>query len=100
MGEKNPTSFFHVTSTNIGITPKIFLACSFNPFATLVQNFKATPNANPKLLNWAPLRKILIFWSNPYKTEVVTTSLIEILEKFSNQVTKLADIIKISTMFI
>ena len=51
MGEKNPTSFFHVTSTNIGITPKIFLASSFNPFATLVQNFKATPNANPKSLN-------------------------------------------------
>ena len=31
-----PTSFFPVTSTNVGISPKIFLTFSFNSFATLV----------------------------------------------------------------
>ena len=28
------TSFSHVTSTNVGISPKTFLTFSFNPFAT------------------------------------------------------------------
>ena len=31
-----PTSFFPVTSTNVGISPQNFLTFSFNPFATLV----------------------------------------------------------------
>ena len=30
------TSFFPVTSTNVGISPKNFLPFSFNSFATLV----------------------------------------------------------------
>ena len=46
-----PTSFFPVTSTNVGIYPYNFLTFSFNPFATLVQNFKFVPSASPKLLN-------------------------------------------------
>ena len=45
------TSFFPVTSTNVGFGPQKFLTFSFNPFATLVQNFKSLPNASPKLLN-------------------------------------------------
>ena len=31
-----PTSFSPVTSTNVGISPKVFLTFSYNPFATLV----------------------------------------------------------------
>ena len=44
-----PTSFSPVTSTKVGVGPKNFLTFSFNPFATLVQNF--VPSASPKLLN-------------------------------------------------
>ena len=32
------------------------------------------------LLQIAPLKKIVFFWSNPYKIEVMITSVIEILE--------------------
>ena len=46
-----PTSFFPVTSTNVGIDTYNFLTFSFNPFATLVQNFKFVTSASPKLLN-------------------------------------------------
>ena len=45
-----PNSFSPVTSTNVGIGPYNFLTFSFNPFATLVQNFKFIPSASPKLL--------------------------------------------------
>ena len=51
---KNPTHpltiFSPVTSTNVGIGPT-FLTFIVKPFATLVQNFKFVPSANPKLLN-------------------------------------------------
>ena len=46
MTKRPPTSFSPVTSTNVG-----FLTFSFNPFATLVQNFKFLPSASPNLLN-------------------------------------------------
>ena len=46
-----PTNFSPVTSTNVEFGPQNFLAFSFNAFATLVQNFKFVPSANPKLLN-------------------------------------------------
>ena len=61
---------------------KSFWLLVFNPFTTLVQNFKFVPSANPKLLNLKqnhPSKK-LFFWSNPYKIEVMTTSTIEMLE--------------------
>ena len=45
------TSFPPVTSTNVGFGSQKFLTFSFNPFATLVQNFKFLPRASPKLLN-------------------------------------------------
>ena len=45
------SSFSPVTSANVGFGPQNFLAFSFNPFATLVQNFKFVPSASPKLLN-------------------------------------------------
>ena len=51
-GQKGlPYQFSRVTSTNEGISPQNFLTFSFNPFATLVQNFKFVPSASPKLLN-------------------------------------------------
>ena len=31
-----PTSFFPVTSRNVGIIPQNFLTCSFNQFGTLL----------------------------------------------------------------
>ena len=46
-----PTSFSRVTSTNVEVGPQNFLTFSFNPFATLVLNFKFVPGASPKLLN-------------------------------------------------
>ena len=49
--KRPPTSFFPVTSTNVGMGPYNFLTFSFNPFGTLVQNFKFLPSASPKLLN-------------------------------------------------
>ena len=51
-GEKNlplPTSFSPVVSTIVGISPQNFLALSFNPFATLVENVKFLSSASPKL---------------------------------------------------
>ena len=77
-----PTSFSPVTSTNVRFGPQIFLTFNFNPFATLVQNFKFVPGASPKLLNLNqdhPSKK-QFFWSNPYKIEVMITFLIEMLQ--------------------
>ena len=45
-----PTSFSPVTSTNVKISPQNFLTFSFNPFATLMQNFKFVLSASSKLL--------------------------------------------------
>ena len=53
-GQTSPplaTSFSPVTSTNVRISPQNFLTFSFNPFVTLLQNFKFAPSASPKLLN-------------------------------------------------
>ena len=76
-GQKVP-----VTSTNLGFGPQNFLTFSFNPFSTLVQNLKFVPSASPKLLNLNqdhPSKKA-IFWSNPYRIEVVITFLMEMLQ--------------------
>ena len=67
-----PTSFSPVPSTNVEISPQNFLTLIFNPFCHTVY-------ASPKLLNFSqehPSKKNF-FWSNPYKFEVMTTSLIE-----------------------
>ena len=81
-GQKGPpTSFLPVTSTNVGIVPYNFLTFSFNPFATLVQNFKFVPSASPKLLNLNQdhSSKKAVFLVKPYKIEVMITFLIEML---------------------
>ena len=46
-----PTSFSTVTFTNAWISSQSFMTFIFNPFATLVWNRKAIPNACPKLLS-------------------------------------------------
>ena len=47
-----PSTFFSLAaSTNVCISPRNSLNFSFNPFATLVQNFKVIPSSSPKLLN-------------------------------------------------
>ena len=77
-----PTSFSPVTSTNVGTRPQNFLTFSFDPFDKLVSNFKFVPSASPKLLNLnqdQPSKKCF-FWSNPYKIEVMITSLTQMLE--------------------
>ena len=53
-GQKAPilTSSPPVTSTDVGVSHQNFLTFSFNPFATLVRNFKAIPSASSKLLNF------------------------------------------------
>ena len=71
MAKRPPTSFSPVTSANIGISPKNFLTFSFNPFA-----LPHIVELEPK----PPLKKKWFFWSNPYKIEVVITSLIEMLQ--------------------
>ena len=46
-----PTSFSPVTTTNVGLSPQNLPNISFNPFVTLVQNFKVIPSVSPKLVN-------------------------------------------------
>ena len=81
-GGGSASSFSPVTSANVGFGPQNFLTFSFNPFATLVKNFKFVPGATPKLLNLNQdhLSIKAIFWSNPYKIEVMITFLIEMLQ--------------------
>ena len=77
------SSFSLVTSEKVGISPQNFLNFSLNPFNTLVGNVKVIPSASPKLLNLNedhPSKKERFFWSNPYKIEVMKTSLIEMLQ--------------------
>ena len=76
-------SFSPVTSTNVGINPPNCLTFSFNPLATLVQNFNFIPSVSPKLLilnQDHPSKKKQFNWSNTYKLEVMINSPIEMLE--------------------
>ena len=51
-----PYHFFlsSVTSTNVGISHQNFLIFSFNPFATLVQNFKFVSSVSSKIIELKP----------------------------------------------
>ena len=44
-----PTSVSPVTSTNVEFGPQNFLTFNFNPFVTLVKNFKFLPSASPNI---------------------------------------------------
>ena len=50
-GKKLPYQPSPVTSTNVRIIPKNFMTFIFNPFATLIYNFKAISSASPKILS-------------------------------------------------
>ena len=45
-----PPSFSPVTSTNRGPNPQNFLAFSFNPFATMVENFKVISRCQSQII--------------------------------------------------
>ena len=78
----HPTSFSHVTSRNVVISPQNFLNFGFN--LSMIK-FQAAPSASPKLLNLNqdhPSKK-WFYWSNLCKIEVIMTSLIEILDQTS-----------------
>ena len=61
-----------VISSSVGRSRRNILTFRFNPFATLLwDSIKLEPR---------PLLKKLAFWWNPYKTEIMITSLIEMLE--------------------
>ena len=81
-GQKSPTCQFFPRDFYKCRDPLKFLTFSFNLFTTLMWNFKGMAIASPKLLNlnqYHPTKK-WFFWSNPYKIEVMITSLIEMLE--------------------
>ena len=79
-----PTRFSPVTSQKVEISPNNFLTFIFKSFVTILKNFKAITSTSPELLNLnqdqLSLQKIFFFWSNPYKTEVIITSPLEVLE--------------------
>ena len=84
-GEEGKRPFyqsFPVTSTNVGFRPKNFLIFSLKACATLMSNFKAIPDTNPKLLNVNQDHpaKNWYFCSNPYKIEVMIAFLIDMLK--------------------
>ena len=51
MTKRPPYQFFPCNFYKRRFGPQNFLTFSFNPFATLVQNFKFLPSASPNLLN-------------------------------------------------
>ena len=83
MGEakRPPTSFSAVNSANVWISPQIFLTFSFNPlpnwckisivYLVLVPNYWTWSKTTPQ--------KKRLFWSKPYKVEVMIISLVEML---------------------
>ena len=74
-GKKDPYQFFYCNFYKRRNQPAKLSEFSFHAFATLVLNFKFAPSASPKLLNLNQNHP-----SNPYKIEVMTTFLIEMLE--------------------
>ena len=73
------SSFSLITSADIGISSQKFLTFNFNLSATLVLNFKAiqVPVLNYWIWTKNTPQKNCFFWSNPFKIEVMITSLIE-----------------------
>ena len=69
-----PTSFSPVISKNVRTSPQNLLTFSFNSSSGLVSvpNYWTLSKTTPQ--------KKRFFWSNPYKIEIMITSLIEMLE--------------------
>ena len=70
----------------------LFFSCNLTNVGIVLQNFlshwcnQAIPGASPELLNLNQEHnsKKLFFWSNPYKIEVMITSLIKMLPNFGH----------------
>ena len=85
------TSSFPLSCTDVEISPKNFLTFSFNSLALLVSNFKHTKcqcqiiELEPRL----PLKKSAFSCQILYKTQVMRTSLLEMLDlpNFSHMTT-------------
>ena len=75
-----PISISSVTSTNVGISCQNVLTFSFNPFVTLSLCCRQSQSQINELGTKTTPSKMGFFWSNPYQTELVITSLIEMLE--------------------
>ena len=85
MGSKKAThtSFFPVTSTNVGISPKLFgLLVLSLLIHWWILPLKVISSTSPKLLklNQDHLSKKEFFRSNPYKIEIMITSVIEMFQ--------------------
>ena len=76
-----PTSFFSVTFTNIGISPKNFLMFSFHPLPHWRKISSWYLVSVPNYWTWTKTtpQKMRFFWSNPNKIEVMITFLVEML---------------------
>ena len=89
--KKAPYQFFPcipVTSTNVGISLQNFLTFSFNSCHTLLSQLLNLSQSHPS--------KKQFFWSNPYKTEVLITFLIE-MQNFGRMTTSSRDKILLVT---
>ena len=80
--KKPPTSFSSVTSTNVGISPQNFLilVLTLLPHLCEISSPYLMPSYIIELGAKSIPQKNWFFWSNPYKIEVMITSLIEMLE--------------------
>ena len=77
-----PTTSSPVTFAKVGISPKNFWLLISTLLTHLCKISRPYVSASPKLLNLNQEHpsKNVFFWSNPYKIEIMLTSLIEILE--------------------
>ena len=77
-----PTSFSPVISTNVRISPQNFLAFSFDPLTGWCKIWSLYLVSVPNYWTWTKTmpKKNRFPWSNPYKIEVMITSLIQMLD--------------------
>ena len=82
-GQKGPpTSFSRVTSRNVRTSFQNFLTFSFNllPYWCKISGSYLVPLPNYWTWTKTTPQKKRFFWSNPYKIEIMITSVIEMLE--------------------
>ena len=78
----SPTSFCPVTSTNVGISPKTFWLLVLTLLTDWCKIWILYLVSLPNCWTWTKTtsQKKWFFWLNPYKIEVVITSLREMLQ--------------------
>ena len=78
----HPTSFSSVTPTNVGISSKTFwlLDLALLEHWRKISNLYLVPVPNYWTSTKTTSQKKRFFWSNPFKIEVVISSIIEMLE--------------------